>query len=323
MKTIEHFIPNDDGWHLSLFQTWDEERLVPGRNPVLIVPGYGMNSFIFSYHPRGASLEGYLAQQGHEVWRVDLRGQGRSTSIGGGQDYGLADLALTDLGAVLRAALDRSRTGASRADVIGASLGGTIVFAHAALTAGNLIGSIVAMGSPVRWVDIHPAIKLAFSSPTLVGLVRFRGTRKIAGVALPHLVRRTPWVLSMYMNAGVTDVSAAGEMVKTVEDPNRHINREIAYWIRDRDLVVRGVNLSEAIRSLDNPLLCVLAKDDGIVPRKTAEYPYLTVRSPVKKLLEVGVEGFNMAHADLFVSNEAQERVFGPISSWLREQVAR
>jgi len=39
MKTLEHFVPNDDGWHLSLFQSWDEERLVPGRRPVLIVRG--------------------------------------------------------------------------------------------------------------------------------------------------------------------------------------------------------------------------------------------------------------------------------------------
>jgi pimeloyl-ACP methyl ester carboxylesterase len=320
MKTIEHFIPNGDGWHLSLFQTWDEERLVHGRNPVLIVPGYGMNSFIFSYHPRGTSLEGYLAQAGFEVWRVDLRAQGKSVSIGGGHDYGLEDLAVTDLGAAIRAAIERSRTGGDKASVIGASLGGTIMFAHAVLNPKHSIGAMVAMGSPVRWVEIHPAIKLAFGSPTLVGLVRFRGTRKIAGFALPHLVRRTPWLLSIYMNASITDVSAANEMVKTVEDPNRHINRQIARWIRDRDLVVRGVNVSEALRSVREPLLCVFANGDGIVPRKTAEFPYRAVASPVKRLLEVGTDALAVAHADLFISNESHTRVFEPIASWLAEQ---
>jgi hypothetical protein len=75
LQTIEHFVDNGDGWQLSLFQTWDPARLAPGRNPVLIVPGYGMNSFIFSFHPRGLSLEGYLADAGFEVWRADLRGQ--------------------------------------------------------------------------------------------------------------------------------------------------------------------------------------------------------------------------------------------------------
>jgi pimeloyl-ACP methyl ester carboxylesterase len=318
MKTLEHFVPNHDGWHLSLFQTWDEERLVPGRRPVLIVPGYGMNSFIFSYHPRGESLEGYLARAGFEVWRVDLRAQGKSVSVGGGESFGLEDLALTDLTVALTAALERSQTGASRADVIGASLGGTIVFLHAALQRENRLGSIVAMGSPVRWVDIHPALKLAFSVPALVGLVRLRGTRKMAAFALPHLVRRLPSVLSIYMNSSITDVSA--EMVNTVEDPNRHINREIAYWIRAKDLIVRGKNLSEEIRRLQNPLLCVLARGDGIVPRRTAEFPYLTAGSKVKQLLEVGTDERAMAHADLFVSNGAQEGVFAPIAGWLAAQ---
>lgn len=321
MKTLEHFVPNDDGWHLSLFQSWDEERLVPGRRPVLIVPGYGMNSFIFSYHPHGHSLEGYLVHAGFEVWRADLRAQGKSVSVGGGDSFGLEDLAVTDLGAVVTAALGRSRTGADRVDIIGASLGGTIVFLHAALQRDNRLGSIVAMGSPVRWVDIHPAIKLAFSVPALVGLVRFRGTRRIAGMALPHIARLLPSVLSIYMNASITDVSA--EMVKTVEDPNRHINREIAYWIRDKDLVVRGKNLSEALRDLHNPLLCVLALGDGIVPRRTAEFPYLAAGSREKRLLEVGTRERAVAHADLFVSNGAQEGVFEPIAAWLAAQEQR
>jgi pimeloyl-ACP methyl ester carboxylesterase len=322
MKTVEHYIPNGDGWLLSLFQTWDEDKLVPGRNPVLIVPGYGMNSFIFSYHPRGLSLEGYLAQAGFEVWRVDLRAQGKSRSVGGGDSYGLEDLALTDLGAAIPAILDRTRTRATRADVIGASLGGTIMFTHAVLNASHRIGSMVAIGSPVRWVEIHPVIKLAFSSPALVGMVRFRGTRKLAGFALPHLAKRTPWLLSIYMNAELTDTSAAAELVRTVEDPNRFVNRQIAHWIRDRDLVLRGVNISEGLREIESPLLCVSAWGDGIVPRRTAEFPYRTVRSPLKSLLEVGTAELSLAHADLFISNEAHARVFEPVASWLRDPAA-
>ena len=112
MNTIEHIVPNDQGWHLSLFQTWDDAHLVRGKNPVLIVPGYGMNSFIFSYHPRGVSLEAYLARAGFEVWRVDLRAQGRSVSVGGGEEYGLENLAMADLPTAIDAALARSHTGA-------------------------------------------------------------------------------------------------------------------------------------------------------------------------------------------------------------------
>lgn len=320
IRSIEHFIPNGDGYHLSLFQTWDDERIAPDRRPVLIVPGYGMNSYIFSFHPRGESLEGSLVQGGFEVWRVDLRGQGRSVSVGGSNTFGLADLAATDLRAAVAAVVERSRTGSDRADVIGASLGGTIVFLHTALVPDHRVGAIVAMGTPVRWIDVHPVVRLAFASPSLVGLVHIKGTRKIAELALPHVLKRTPWLLSIYLNAGSTDLDALAEMVKTVEDPNRHVNREIAQWIRDRDLIVRGVNLSHAIRSLRMPLLCVLARGDGIVPPRTAELCFKTVASEDKALLEVGDADLAMAHADMFVSREASARVFEPIGRWLKER---
>jgi pimeloyl-ACP methyl ester carboxylesterase len=320
LKTLEHRVPNGDGWDLSLFQTWDEGRLLPGRRPVVIVPGYGMNSFIFSFHPNGLSLEGYLARAGLEVWRVDLRGQGGSRSVGGGDVYGLEDLAVTDLGATLRAVLARTVTGASRADVLGASLGGSIMFAHMVLNPAHSIAAAVAIGSPVRWVEIHPALRFAFSSPALVGQVRLRGTRRFAGFALPRLARYLPQVLAVYMNAEITDTSAAAEMVKTVEDPNRHVNRQIACWMRDRDLILRGVNVAEGLRDVRAPLLCVSAWGDGIVPRPTAEFPYAAVGSPVKSLLQVGSDDLFMAHADLFISNGCQERVFEPIATWLGDQ---
>jgi pimeloyl-ACP methyl ester carboxylesterase len=281
-----------------------------------------MNSFIFSWHPRGLSLEGYLARAGFEVWRVDLRGQGGSRSIGGGEVYDLEDLAVTDLGAALRAVLERTRTGASRVDVIGASLGGTILFSHMVLNPSHSVGAVVSVGSPVRWVEIHPVLKLAFSSPTLAGMLRFRGTRKFAGFALPRLARRAPRVLSVYLNPEITDTRQASEMVKTVEDPNPHVNRQIARWIRDKDLILHGINVSEGLRTIEAPLLCVSAWGDGIVPRPTAEFPYVASGSAVKKLLQVGAPDLAMAHADLFISNESQARVFEPIASWLGERAA-
>jgi pimeloyl-ACP methyl ester carboxylesterase len=210
MPTVTHAVDNGDGWTLSLFQT-SGDALVPSRRPVLIVPGYGMNSFIFSYHPQGASLESYLVDAGFEVWRADLRAQGDSRPDGGGDSerFGLADLAVTDLGAAIAAVLRHTRSTRDRVDVIGASLGGTIMFAHAVLVAEHRMASLVAMGSPVRWVKVHPALRLAFASPMLAGLVRFRGTRRFAERALPLIARLTPWVLAVYMNPAVTDVSAA------------------------------------------------------------------------------------------------------------------
>jgi pimeloyl-ACP methyl ester carboxylesterase len=320
MRTVSHLVPNGDGWLLSLVQSWDPATLDPSRRPVLIVPGYGMNSFIFGYHPRGTSLEGFLVEQGFEVWRVDLRASGGSIRRGGGEGFSLEDLALTDLSVAIDGALDRTRTQASRVDLIGASLGGTLMFIHAVAKPANRLGALVSMGSPVRWVEAHPLVKLLFSSPVLVGLVPVRGTRWAAELALPLLARHTPSLLGIYLNPAASDVAAAREMVRTVEDPSRFINRQIARWIRDRDLVVHGINVSEALARITLPTLCVAANGDGIVPLATAQFPYERVGASEKGLLVVGDDQLSMAHADLFVANQAHETVFRPIADWLSRQ---
>ncbi len=318
-QTRPHRVPNGEGYELAISQAWDPQKLVPGRPPVLIVPGYGMSSFIFSFHPNGPSFERFLADAGFEVWRVDLRGQGESERQGGSDVYGLADLARADVGAVVGAILDRTRTRMDRADVIGCSLGGTIALLHVALTRDHRVAKMVAMGTPVRWIKVHPMVRAAFFSPWLVGKVPVRGARSLAQVVLPQAARLAPDLLRVYLNPDIVDLGAAREMVRTVEDPNRHVNREIAQWIKDRDLRTSGVNLSDALRRMEEPLLVVIANGDGIVPRETAEFVLEASAARVKRRLDVGTPSLRMAHADMFVSNHAQERVFLPIARWLAD----
>ena len=319
-RTSNRFmVSNAEGWRLAITRTVRPSRLVRGRNPVLIVPGYGMNSFIFSYHPRGLSMQDYLAEQGFEVWRADLRTQGEAVREGGHDRISLEDLGLTDVGIVSRTVLEHTQTGADHIDVVGASLGGTLMFLHVVAHPEHRFGSLVSMGAPVRWVNIPPALRLAFRSPTLIGLLPFRGSRPLARTVLGALARHAPKVLSLYMNPEITDTSAAGDMVKTVEDPNRHINKQIAHWIQSRDLIVRGRNVSASLGAIRQPFLCVVALGDGIVPRETAMYPYEVIGSPSRALIEVGDDRTHVAHADLFISALAQEKVFEPMSRWLAD----
>lgn len=317
MKSVQHLVTNGAGWLLSLTKAWCPDKLETARRPVLIVPGYGMNSFIFGYHPSGVSMEGFLASQGFEVWRVDLRAQGNALRQGGSDDFSLSDLVVTDLAKAVDAVLERTRSAAEEVDVIGASLGGSLVLAHVTVVRPHRVHSIVAIGSPVRWVKVHPLVRVLFASPMLAGAVRLRGTRRLAQYALPLLARHSPWLLRLYMNPDASDITAAKEMVRTVENPNRHINREIARWIRDRDLVVAGVNVAQTLKAIRLPLLTIVANGDGIVPEATAAFAYEQSGAEQKSLLTVGDETLSLAHADLFVSNGAQQQVFSPMAEWL------
>jgi pimeloyl-ACP methyl ester carboxylesterase len=325
LSVTRHEVPNGDGWVLALRRTVHRDVAhgaggVPAR-PVLIIPGYGMNSFIFGFHPAGRSLEAHLAWRGFEVWSVDLRAQGGSRALRGRGDrrFGLEDLALTDVTAAVDHVLAHTATGADRVDLIGASLGATIMFIHAGVQGHSRLGSLVSFGGPLRWESVHPVLALAARAPRLIGAVPFRGTRALARVALP-LLTRVPSLLSVYLNTAVTDISRADEMVQTVEDPVPQINEEIARWIGARDLTVRGVNITDAAAALPNPLLSVVALGDGIVPPDTARSAHTRSRAAVREVLEVGSATLPVAHADLFISRVAEAQVFEPLAAFLARQ---
>ncbi|MCP4604343.1 MAG: alpha/beta hydrolase, partial [Proteobacteria bacterium] len=101
METRTHFVNNNDGWIMAIKQVYDPDTLVKGRRPVAIIPGWGMNAFIFGYHPSGMSMEEFIVSQGFEVWSVNLRGQGESIREGGSTAYRMADISLKDLPAAM------------------------------------------------------------------------------------------------------------------------------------------------------------------------------------------------------------------------------
>ncbi|HEY1958505.1 MAG TPA: alpha/beta fold hydrolase [Polyangiaceae bacterium] len=322
-----HYVDNGAGTELAVRRVAPDK---PARaRPVLIVPGYGMNSFIFGFHPAERSLEATLASHGLVVYSTDLRGQGKSRSAARASDrYGMAELAVDDIGAVIDFVREREQS--DRVDLLGCSLGTSLAFGYLAHAGSNAVGSFVSVGGLVRWVDIPPLLRLAFASPRVAGLVKMRGTRAFARRALPIVSRTFPKLLSLYVNASSSDLARASEIVETVEDPHPIINREIAEWIARRDLILRGVNVSAAIETMTHPLMAVVAKDDGIVPEATSRDVFDRIgrrsangHAPDRELLVLGGDVARpIAHADLFLSHGAEERIFSPIARFLLDRGA-
>jgi pimeloyl-ACP methyl ester carboxylesterase len=315
---VQRFLaPNHDGWRLGLKRTIAPGRLVPDRRPLMIVPGFGMNAFIFGYHPNGRSMERCLAEAGFEVWAANLRNQGESVCAGGSTRYGLRELGLVDVGAAIDFILANTGTRATSVDAIGCSLGATLVFIQAALAASPRIGTLVSMGGALRWDEMHPIIRAAFTSPTLVGLIPFAGTRRLAEAALP-LFKHVPWLLSIYLNPKIVDLSKSRILAQTVEDPNRHLNRDLAVWLNRGDAIIDGRNLTEEFAArVRCPLLSVVALGDGIVPQRSAMSAHVYGKMAVKDVLEVGTDDVHIAHADLFVSDYSEDWLFKPMGDWL------
>lgn len=316
MRQRLHYESNGQGWLLELKQFYDPDTLNPALNPVIMIPGYAMNTFILSYHPTRPSFVEFLVAKGFEVWTANLRGQGGSKSTGGKRDYGFKELSLVDLPAVFDYVARHQRAELKSPHAVGCSLGATFLYTYLAHHADSHgLASLTAMGGPLRWDSAHPLVKLAFRSPGLAGIVDVRGTRRAARAILP-LAKRIPKALDIYMNTDFIDLSRASELVKTVDDPVPYLNKQIAHWVNAKDLKVAGLNITQGLASVDLPTLCVIANADGVVPPAAALSVKDAIAGPVD-ILRVGDERNWFAHADLFINNEAPERVFEPLSQWL------
>ena len=319
MESRYHYVLNGSGWNLALKQTVDPRHHNKNLRPLAIIPGYGMNSYILGYHPRDLSMEEYLALQGFEVWSLNMRGQEPSRSVGGDNEYNIKDIVNEDLAVSVDYVLDKTRSRRKKVDLIGCSLGGTYAYLYPILVNEKKVGSIVGIGSPFRMENIHPLLKIAFSSPHLVGMIKLSHIRQLAGFVLPKLIR-VPKLLSIYIHPEIVDISKPEELILTVEDPNRKLNKELAYWIKKQDLIIDGMNMTEMAADIKNPLLCVMSNADGIVNQETALSILKVASSKVKDSFVAGTDNIKMAHADMFISNYAGQMVFEPLAEWLIAQ---
>lgn len=290
------------------------ESASPRGKPVLLIPGYGMNSFILSYHPDGASLVSSLVARGLEVWTMDWKRKRRAP-------FDLRVIATEGVAAAVKHVIENTAADKSAVDLVGCSLGTTLLFsflAHQADEAQPLpIGSIVTLAGVVTWGLVHPLVRVLFASKRVIGAIPMRGTRALARAALPALASGAPGLLSLYVHAQTSNLGQADLLVQTVEDPDSDLNRQIAGWIKNRELVLGSVNVSAHLKSVEYPLLCVLGRQDGVVPAGTARLVYEHVGSRDKTLLEVGDESYPVAHADLFIGRDSEARVFRPVADFL------
>lgn len=315
-------VVSTDAWTLDLKRYVDPARHDRSRRPIVAVPGYAMNSYILSFHPTGVSMVEALCASGLEVWTADLRAQGGST-----RDHwrrgtlGLRQLSLEDLPRSLDVVRANTLGNHQDVDLLGCSLGASMVYAYLGHHPHDHgVGQVVSVGGPLRWVETHPAMRVAFTSPRVAGLLPVFGTRALARAALPFL-KRTPALLSLYMNANRIDLSRGDKLVNTVDDPVPYINRQIAHWMKNQDLVVGGLNITEALGRLAGPeVLCILANADGIVPPAAARSVEGAIGADRVTVLEVGTTERWYAHADLFIGEDCQRDVFEPMCAWLEER---
>lgn len=306
MDIETHRVDTSDGWTLEV-----EHAVGASGAPVLFVPGYGMNAWVFRNHPSGTSFLEVLADAGLDPWSVDLRGTSTSRRRRGAPKARMSAQAAVDLPAVLDHI--RSVTGAERVHAIGCSLGGSLLYAHAA-SPSHRLDRLVGIGAPLDWGSTVQSRLLGRILP-VAGAVPMRGSRRLARVGLPVVSRVAPDLLGIYLNPRISQASS--QLANTVENPLPSINRAIGAWMRSGQLRMDGVAVREGLSGFDRPLLVLYSAGDGIVPGAAALSVVGATSGRVDHECIDHPAGERVGHADLFVSDLAVERVFRRVASFL------
>lgn len=299
------------------------KRLPPpahSRGAVVLVHGYAQNRY--TWHSSRRSFVNFLADDGWDVFNVDLRGHGRSRRFGAPYPQSLDDYIQEDLPAFVREV--KALTGQEKIFLIGHSMGGLIsYFASGTVLEGQVRG-IISLGSPYVFGE---GSALLFGLRELAAAVRFTGVLE-SNPALPlRLVGSHLRSAQKIWNAKLLPLPIRAWAPDTVE---REVLDEYLGRTFDRstlsvalDILRAGrdngfksadgaTDYSSAFEILDLPLLVVAGTEDRLAPPASVRPAFDRSRSRDKTY-----RAFPFGHIDLVVGKEATRTVWPLIRNWL------
>lgn len=314
----QHHATTGDGFGVALARY--RPREASRRHPVLLCGGLAANRF--SYDLGGdKSFARHLADEGFDVWVMELRVHGRSRwkwPLRWGWD--LDEHATEDVPAAIEAV--RSATGADSVQLVGHSMGGILLYVHLSLGGGGVrsgvaIGSSLDYSSSMSWFHhvkglawlrhLLPAAPIGFVS-TVTAPFAARGRSKLdefnvwySNIHPPDYRRLT----AVTFHSVSTRVLA---QLATAFDPGG-----LCSWDR-------SVRYIDGLRTVKTPVLIVGGTVDRQCPPEAARRTLDALGCEDKELALFGRahgQADEYAHFDLLMGKRAREEVYPVITRWL------
>jgi alpha-beta hydrolase superfamily lysophospholipase len=289
---------------------------------LLLVHGFGQNRY--AWHLPSRSLANHFAHAGFDVFNLDLRGHGRSRTMGARRSSGVLDYVQADLPLAVEEV--QRHAGTRPVFLVGHSLGGIVSYAAAPSLSGAVKG-IVSMGSPYHF---------SRGSFFLGGLARVTGMLAWAGVRFPNTPiflgpmglafrplrrliesRLSPLPLRGW-HPGALEPHVLEEHLRLAFDRASLADmRDLFEWASDKQFGGKRSDYAERFEGLDLPLLVVAGTQDDLAPPPSVRAAYARSRSADKtyRLLPFG-------HIDLLVGQRAPAGTWPIVTAWLSQRSA-
>jgi pimeloyl-ACP methyl ester carboxylesterase len=325
-----HFASTSDGWRLAVSRYrpgqvatgGSEPGAVPpcGRLPVLMVHGIAANRHNFDLTD-DASLARHLAEKGHDVWVVELRGRGLSTRprlfSQVRYDWCFDEYAERDLPAAVETVLRASH--ASRLHLVGFSTGALACYAFLTDVHRTAeIASLVSIGGPSSFRRLSRTV-----SGRLIRSLRFLRHRWLMRVMAPVSGRFHPSPLQIIYNPENTDgPTQRRAMVNMIANFSRNELLQYSDWILND--VFRSIDHRRDYRAelsrLDVPTLFLAGPRDVLAPPDAVKVTFESIGATDKEF-RICSRGqgmrVNYGHFDLVIGRESPAEIFPLVVDWL------
>ena len=313
------YCDTEDGWHLGMSRYRPKEPL-HGAPPVVLCADVGLSGALFDLHDE-VSLARFLADQGHDVWVVDLRGRGRSEKprLWGRRRcrWTFDDFVEFDVPAAL-AAIARE-TGHDRVQWVGHGLGAAVALAACSGVDAPHLTSLVGLSLSVQFR--HPG-------PLLTGgvswLLRRIWSPSAVRVLAPLLGRvNLPPFRGLQNRDNVDGPIYRRALLNGVCPLPRAEVEQYAGWLdRDRFASQDGrVDYRKHMKSIDFPVMILGGRDDPLAPRSMVEATLELLESaPQTALVSAGRRrglSADYGRLDLVLGRNARRDIYPHVLAWL------
>jgi pimeloyl-ACP methyl ester carboxylesterase len=293
------------------------------RAVVLLIHGFGQNRY--AWHLPLRSVSNFLAEAGHDVFNLDLRGHGRSAHLGARRPVGPADYVHEDVPVALEEI--RRHAGDRPVFLVGHSLGGLVSYAVAP-SYGSAIAGVAAIGSPYHFLA---GLRGLARIGALVHFLEKRVDALEGDLAMPlrlfgEAVRTFRAVVDSplyplpfrgYAPGKIEADVLSQHMALAMDAGSIRVMRHMFRWAREREGrsdVPGGIEgFGESFEAMtDTPLLVMAGSLDDLAAPAGVFTAY--DRSQAR---DKAYHSFAAGHIDLLVGREAPRTTWPVLEAWL------
>ncbi|MCO4773449.1 MAG: alpha/beta fold hydrolase [Deltaproteobacteria bacterium] len=301
---------------------------VARRGAVLLVHGFAQNRY--SWHLSTRSFVNYLADEGFDVFNLELTGHGRSREYGTTAASSFDDY-VDDASSVVDSVC--AYAGVEDAFVIGHSLGGAVCYAAASRVPHRIAGLVSVAGLysfGANSVTRGVARFLEALKPLLPVVRRFRAgvASRFLGRAIVDRLEQTDRLFGLFPMAGWVPGSTEPHvlqerLIRGFDWTGLNILLTMLGWAADGSFEGEsGVDYAEAFSKLDIPLLVIAGDRDRLLPPADARpaYDLSASRDKTYKLFSPVNEEVHWGHLDIVLGEKAPKYVWPYVARWLLDR---